>query len=477
MPLFTEIFALNKSQAEIDFVNVDVAGDAKLYLCPYAIQIRKDDWSENCGDHIRSFFNELLEQLRLGNEARVKHILGNLHEPNETRLGESKGRPRGRGIGREKADLLGRAFRNSRAFQTGVLSDVSEIELFIHGIGPDTISDLTTNILRGLLASYTAEQCKLHDVPTSVVRSLGPVWNIETRNWESRELQLPTYAGKPILLVPKFSVRHQISLTSQEFYNFHMVEFLQTEYLNAGAALVETLKNGTRRVTKTSVKEVHPLIKDDLAAFVRDHPEVLEAYKKLKGASGPPELDDLELGFDESAFATALIERLADIPMGADNASSYHSLAMGICTFLFFPHLITPVKEYEQHEGRKRVDIKYTNAANGGFFHHVLSAPQTRAMSVYVECKNYNRRVANPELDQLAGRFNIRQGKFGLLLCRHMENRQRVIAGCRDTCLDDRGVMLPIEDSDLVAMLQLIQNDRRSRIDQYLHKIFDEVAA
>ena len=290
-------------------------------------------------------------------------------------------------------------------------------------------------------------------------------------------MRLPTFEGKPILLVPKFSVRYQISLNSQEFYNFHMVEYLQAEYLNARAALVETLIDGSRRVTKRAVKNRHPFIKDDLAAFVRDHPEVLEAYKKLKGAKGPPELDDLDIGFDEGAFATALIERLNVIPRGAADASRYHNLAIGICTFLFFPHLITPVKEFELHQGRKRVDIKFTNAAEEGFFHNVLSAPQTRALSVYIECKNYTRRIANPELDQLSGRFNLRQGKFGMLLCRSMEDRNRVIAVCRDASVDDRGVMLPLEDKDLITMLEFIQNGLRPKINDYLRRLLEEVTA
>src|SRR4029079_13781607 len=119
---------------------------------PYAIQIRDDEWSADCGDHIRSFFNEVLDALRTGNDARAIDLLGNLHEPNETFLGQSKGVPSGRGVGLDKANDLADALKKSRAFHTGLLSDISEAELFIRNIGPDMISDLTTNVLRGLLA-------------------------------------------------------------------------------------------------------------------------------------------------------------------------------------------------------------------------------------------------------------------------------------------------------------------------------------
>lgn len=376
MVRFSEHFGLEKGQGELDFVDIRLDTDNRLYLCPYAIQIRDDEWSEVCGDHIRSFFNEVLDQLRGGRVEHAHHLLSHLHEPNETFFGQSLGRPSGRGVGEYKALDLANALINSRAFETGILSDVSDAELFIPGVGPDTISDLVTNVLRGLLAEYTATQCALHDIPTTQTTLLGPSWNIVRRDWEATTYNLPSLEGRPILLVPWVSVRRRLSINSQEFYNHHMVSYLQSEYLNAGRALVETLKNGRRRVTKKSVKENHPLIKDDLAAFVRDHPEVLERYKALKGASGPLNIEDFEPDFDEVALAQALSERLAEINSGGDEAGVYHSVMLGICTFLFSPNLITPVKEFEQHQGRKRIDIKFTNAAANGFLRTHLLLPK-----------------------------------------------------------------------------------------------------
>lgn len=55
MPTFCEHFELPYNQAEVDFVDIDLETDTPLYICPYAIQIRSDDWSAACGDLIRSF--------------------------------------------------------------------------------------------------------------------------------------------------------------------------------------------------------------------------------------------------------------------------------------------------------------------------------------------------------------------------------------------------------------------------------------
>lgn len=476
MPKFSEYFNVNLTQAEVDFVDVELDTDTPLYICPYAIQIRNDDWSATCGDLIRSFFAEVLDQLRSGNLARVDHLLGHLREPNETRLGQSVGRPRGAGVGENRADLLANALVESRAYQTGLLTDISEAELFIHGVGRDTISDLTTNIIRGALAAYTIDQCVLLEIPMQLTRAVGPVWLPDQLNWQASALTLPHYNRKPILLVPKAAVRYRLSIDSQEFYNHFMVEFLQAEYLNAGGALVEVFKNGSRRVTKKSVKEVHPLIKDDLADFVREHPEVLERYKNLKGAKGPLENGQLDDQFDEVAFSQALIDRLREIPGGSDDADNYHRLCIGILTFAFHPEMSAPIREAKIHEGRKRVDIVYTNAASSGFFLRRLQAHQTRAQGIFVECKNYTKQLANPELDQLQGRFNLRRGFFGFLLCRSMENRERIIAGCKDTATDGRGYMIVLEDSDVIEILEMIRDGRRRFIDSYLERRLAEIS-
>lgn len=475
MPRFSTVFQLSNEQATLDFVDVELSTDTRLYLDPYAIEIRDDEWSSLCGDHIRSFFNDVLAALRDGNEARAFQLLSHLREPNETYLGQSTGAPQGRGVGDFKARQFVRALRNSRAFETGVLADMSEAELFIEGIGPDTISDLTTNILRGLLAEYTKQQCELHNVLTYPVNSIGPSWNAARLRWESRTYDLPKHRSRPILLVPKVAVRHRMSLDSQEFYNHHMIEFLRQEYLQSGSALIHTFKNGRQDVFKSSVKEIHPLIKDDLADFVRRHPDVLEEYKQIKGAQGPITPGDLEKFFDEQAFAQVLIDRLRATPQGSADATAYHELAIGICTFLFHPSLISPIREHEIHQGRKRIDIKFTNAATGGFFFAMLESNQARALSVFVECKNYTKEMNNPELDQLAGRFGHQRGRFGMLLCRQMDNRQRIIERCRDTASDNRGLMLVLEDRDLIQMLTMVAQGRRRSVDALLRERFSEI--
>jgi hypothetical protein len=254
-----------------------------------------------------------------------------------------------------------------------------------------------------------------------------------------------------------------------------MIEFLAEEYLIATSSLVHTLKDGRRRVFKKDIKERHPFRKDDLADFVREHPEVLEEYKKLKGAQGPLTMSELDEDFDEPALATALERVLTGIAPGAANASKYHHLMVGFLSFLFFPGLIEPIKEREIHEGRKRIDIKFTNSGAGVFFERVLKAVQTRAVSVSIECKNYSADPTNPELDQLSGRFSHTRGFLGFLCCRTLQDKTTMKQRCRDTAMDGRGYIIVLDDEEILWFLRRVAAGHRDQLEHRLNQLYSEL--
>lgn len=466
---------LHNNQAEFDFVDVDTDADTKLFVDPYAIDIRGDAWSAECGRHLRSFFNALLVSLRGHDDGRAEHLASHLHEAGETFLGLSRGRPRGRGIGPEQATQILNALRHSRALQTGILSDLAETELFIEGIGPDKISDLTTNILRGPLLEYTLAQAKLWGMRITSGVAVGAIWEPAREDWVQEHRDTLVVDGVPVILVPKFSVRRNLTLNSQEFYNHHMVNFLQQEYLNAGQALIRVLKSGERRVYKTDVKAQHPMSKPALAEFVHQHPQVLELYKQIAGARGALESDEIDASFNESDYARQLSNALGLIAPGPAAASEYHSFCIGTLTFLLYPGLIRPVKEREIDQGRKRIDIAYTNAARDGFFDVALKSPQMRAIEIPVECKNYRSDVANPELDQLTGRFSHVRGFLGFLCCRSFDDKPRFIARCKDAAVHRSHFVIVLDDDDIKVMLAHVAEGRRQGIDAFLRQRYAEL--
>jgi hypothetical protein len=276
MPLFSTHFGINKSQAELDFVDVDTDDDIPLFIDPYAFSKATDAWSLQCNELILSFFETILECIRTGDDARGRRLLDNLTEPNETCLGLSKGPPAGRGVGRMQADQLFDRIRQSRAAQTGLLSELADCELFIPYFGADKISDITTNIIRRRLIEYTQTQCDLHGVPLIGRVASGMLWDTAAGTWTNRYVQLPVISDKKIILIPKASVRWNLAFSYQQYYNKFVLEFLQAEHLRQDTALVQVLRSGHRRVTKTSLKEIHPLSKQFLAEFTEENSQVLQ---------------------------------------------------------------------------------------------------------------------------------------------------------------------------------------------------------
>jgi hypothetical protein len=218
---------LGKTQAELDFVDVIVGRDTKLFVDPYALEIRKDAWSEDAARHVRSFFSALVDALVANDEPRAEHLVEHLHEAKETFLGLSKGEDRGNGFGPEQSGELLETLKRSRAVKTGVLSELGEAELFIKGVGRDKISDLTTNVIRGPLIEYTHQQADLWNMPLTPGLAVGPVWSVEEDDWIQQPQSLPVILGRPVILVPKYIVRRKLSLDSQEFYNNHILTFFK----------------------------------------------------------------------------------------------------------------------------------------------------------------------------------------------------------------------------------------------------------
>lgn len=474
MTLFSQFFRLGKTQSELDFVDVPVDGDIPLFVDPFANSQRLDRWSQECHRALITFFQGVVDKIRSGRYEQAKELLLHLREPNETRLGLSAGRPQGAGIGSFQADLIYEALRDSSAVRTGFLSSLEECELMIEGIGWDKISDLTTNIIRSPLADYSREQCTLHNVPVEAVAQPA-CFDPNLMQWVARYLELPMCGQLPVLLVPKAIARFSLGYDHNRYYRHFVLNYLRTEALEASSALVRTLKNGRKVVYKKDLERIFPCTKDLLYRFSREHPHVLEEYResleRLERIDQKSEVDPE----DEAAIAAALVRALESIPPGNARASEYHNLMVGVVEFLFFPNLLYPRKEREIHEGRKRIDIVMENGARGGIFYRLHDVRRIPCAYVPFECKNYLTEVANPELDQLAGRFSINRGMVGFLCCRRFENRALFIRRCKDTIVDGRGLILPFDDETITRYLNIIGDGQREELELQLSRLVDEV--
>ena len=96
---FSDHFKLGKSQAELDFVDVPLETDISLFVDPYALSIEMDSWFAECNNLVVDYFQLVINSIKEKEFQTAKRLLTNLHEPNDTHLGLSTGKPSGRGVG------------------------------------------------------------------------------------------------------------------------------------------------------------------------------------------------------------------------------------------------------------------------------------------------------------------------------------------------------------------------------------------
>lgn len=259
-----------------------------------------------------------------------------------------------------------------------------------------------------------------------------------------------------------------------------VLEFLQEDHLRADDSLVTALKNKKGEVTrkvvyKYTVDDHYPTDKNFLAEFSLAHPEIIENYRDtLKDAASKiPNINPDN--FSETNLAQHLSQKLQSTATGATTADEYHELIIGIVSFIFFPNLIYPNKETRINEGRKRIDITYTNGKQSGLFYRVALDQSIKANVIPVECKNYSNDIANAELGQLGGRFDRNRGNIGMLFYRASDDPALVIKRCRDLAKQKGEIILPIDDAFVLNLLELISNGSRGSIDRKIEDLYQSI--
>lgn len=476
---FSDYFRISKDQSQLDFVDIPLDTDIELYVDPYALHVSPVDWLRQCGNLVANYFEVLIQALQAKDRTRAMSLLSNLREPNETRLGQSKGKPSGRGWGPRQATQLYDLLSKSKAVSSGRLRDLEDFELLVPGIGSDKVSDLAINVIRGELAAYTKEQCDLYGIATELAPA-GVFWNPEEQRWESQFAHLPIYEDLGVLLVPKVAVRRHLVPDPKEFYDRFVLRFLEAEHLNARSSLVYTLKNGNPKVNLGELRAKYPLSKEYLFDFSESNPDVLKSYKKTL-----PEKAEVVIA-NESIEGRQWVMRSIDhgesaldlqtIPVGQTDAPRYHTFMVGALTKIFYPELTRPTKEQQVDDGRKRIDILFHNSSTKGFFSRLVNSHRYFAPYISVECKNYTEDPKNPELDQLLGRLTRKRGFVGILTCRRVEDKTLMLKRCRDVVNnDDKRLILALDDDDICTLLELVEAHQEKKVDEYLENRLKEI--
>ncbi|MGY2127474.1 hypothetical protein [Blastococcus sp. SYSU DS0617] len=455
MTRVTQHYNLGATQGGVDFVDVTVDGDVPVYIDPTALRHQSGDWAERCVEDLQSFFAVLLAAIASDDRPALAALIYPLSEPNETHLGSSEGSSKGRSLGSAaRAELLIDSLRESKAVQSGFLSDLEDSALMIPGIDKDIISDITTCVIRRQLIAYTQQQCDFLGIPMEKQDS-GPAWDSTLKQWVSGQVLLPRAGGDKLMLVPKAIVRAKLTVDKGHYYRGYLRPYYEDELLaNPRQGLVRTLKSGRKEVVLGKLDEELGTTKSDITRQTQEHPDALSRYKNNLASENSGPLSNEELADRIGAEVEDLREILAEIKAvlpGQSGANPYHRAVAKLFSALFGLSLGNERIETPLHKGMKRIDITYDNVSLRGFFHWL--GLHHHAATVVVECKNYGHDLGNPEFDQIAMRFSKSRGMFGMLACRSFENKETALARAKAIADDGHGYVVVLDDDDLERLV------------------------
>lgn len=252
----SEIFKLNKSQFELDFIDINIEQDTPLFIDSAYLRSKNDPWAKDSVLLINSFFSTVLSLISNEEVDKARKIFLNFSEPKETCLGLSSNSVDGSGPGPEK---MGKIFNNlleSKAAVSGLFQDLEDSVIFVDKFGRDNLSDMITNIIKLQLIEYTQGQCKLLGIPLQKNVTTGQYWDQDKEEWSESYSEMLIIEGKKIVLVPKSIVVWESLYSKDRYYNHFALEFLQAQNLKAKTLLVDTrVKSKEKFVTKASIRK------------------------------------------------------------------------------------------------------------------------------------------------------------------------------------------------------------------------------
>lgn len=244
----------------VPFVDVELSRDNEQFIDLHRIRLLSD-----ASTHVASalacvdtFLTTVGTAAMSGDprfEEEARELLQQFSEPRETRLGLAREGFNGHGGADDIGARIWRSLTTDlqALLRVGVLRYLEELPLFIDGIDRDLTSDITTRIIFGSLADFTAEMLAQYPQFSagghSTVTVDRQVWDTTACTWTTRRIMLPAANGMPILLVPKAWVSKRLLMSSRRFHGTSLLSYVQEEQssISPSGKVVHPSKDSLRR--------------------------------------------------------------------------------------------------------------------------------------------------------------------------------------------------------------------------------------
>lgn len=208
---FSDYFSVSKETLdEYGAFNISLINDLPVFIDPFLLFNSHKDEYKTLHDKIIQYISFLRDVSDNGkiSEGLLKHWFL-FPEVKQNWLGYSKFGNSGSGLGQKFAaalnENLSSIFQNFGNEQITKGSHLEKLCLIKDGVGKDSISDFTTNLVKGFLCEYTQEFARkyIHRSKLKEVNVSHSEFSYKTRTWLYNRYTLPYIDGDYVILTPK----------------------------------------------------------------------------------------------------------------------------------------------------------------------------------------------------------------------------------------------------------------------------------
>lgn len=265
----------NRIREITEIQQLDFEHDNLLFIDPYRINEQDGELARKAKIKIVKFFNLFFKCIEEGDRTKVEYIGKHLHEINSTKLEYTRINSLPNGKGFSKKDLL--QIYDAAKEVEDYIEDMPDVFVLADNVGPDKISDITTNIIYEELLQFTLNIIKKYNLNMEFEKKYKYIFDVFEEKWIKKEFNVPIIDNEEILFLPKKIVESYEIFSYENVYKKLVYPFYKIH--TAIHHLIRFLKNNEERPDCKKIKEKYPLKRETVRRFKEEFPKDYNRYK------------------------------------------------------------------------------------------------------------------------------------------------------------------------------------------------------
>ena len=258
-----------------EIVQLDFEHDNQLFIDPYRIDEKRSELLKRAKRKILKYFDLFFYSVEHNLRDNAAKLGEHLHEINATKLGYSNKDDRPKGKGFSQRDLL--IIFDEAIKVKDYIEDMPDILVLAENVGPDKVSDLTTNIIYEELLEFTVGIIIKYDLNIELIKKRKWIFDVDAQEWQKKEILVPSIDKEEILFIPdKLTASYEI-FSYENVYNQLVYPFYKVN--TSVHRLVRVLKNKEERPDCRKIKEKYPMKRDTVKDFKHKYTRRYNEYK------------------------------------------------------------------------------------------------------------------------------------------------------------------------------------------------------